>query len=59
MFEHVKANLFTIHGVLTTVLHVFIVVGFVTSYVVFQTQVMGIDPMAPLASTASGSHGKR
>lgn len=49
MFENVKANLFTIHGVLTTLVHVFVVVGFVTCYVAFQTQIMGVDPMAPVA----------
>jgi hypothetical protein len=54
MFEQVKANLFTIAGLITTFIHVFLVVGFICCYVAFQTQVMGVDPFAPKATVSGG-----
>jgi hypothetical protein len=45
MFEQVKANLFTVSGILITFVHVFVAVGFVTCWVAFQTQVLGNDPL--------------
>ncbi|MFN4894196.1 MAG: hypothetical protein ACK5HO_00245 [Pseudomonadota bacterium] len=44
MFESIKANIFTIHGILTTLIHVFLVVGFMTCWVAFQVQFMGNRP---------------
>jgi hypothetical protein len=53
MFDSVKANLFTVPGLVVTVIHVFVAVGFITCYVLFQTQIMGVDPMAPIAETST------
>lgn len=52
MFDEIKRNIFTIHGVITTVIHVFLVVGFVTSWVVFQVHVLGNDPVAAIQQSA-------
>jgi hypothetical protein len=46
MFDQIKAHLFSIPGIVTTFIHVFLVVGFVTCYMAFQTQVLGNDPLA-------------
>jgi hypothetical protein len=53
MFENIKANVFTIHGIITTLLHVFLVVGFVTCWVTFQVHVMGNRPSIPGATSIS------
>ena len=52
MFENIKANIFTIHGLLTTLIHVFLVVGFMTCWVTFQVQFMGNRPNAPWSNQA-------
>lgn len=57
MFDQVKANLFTIPGLIVTFIHVFVAVGFITCWVAFQTQIMGVDPLAPLQPTTKA--GKR
>lgn len=46
MFENIKANIFTIHGIVTTMIHLFLVVGFVTCWVTFQVHVLGNNPAA-------------
>lgn len=45
MFEKIKQDLFTIHGILTTLIHLCFVVGFVTCWIAYQTKVMGKDPL--------------
>ena len=52
MLNNVKSHLFTIDGILITVVHVCVVVGFVTCAIFFQTQVMGVDPFAPRTAAA-------
>lgn len=44
MLKKVKQDLFTITGILTTLIHLFIVVGAITTIIIFQTQVLGIQP---------------
>jgi hypothetical protein len=46
MFEKIKQDLFTIHGLVTTIMHVCFVVGIVTCWIAVQTQVLGNDPLA-------------
>lgn len=46
MFDEIKRNLFTIPGVIITLIHVFIAVGVITSWIFFQVQIMGNDPLA-------------
>ena len=58
MFDSVKTNLFTVHSIIEAFIYLFMVVGFVTCWILFQTQVMGNDPMAPLTQ-ATGSHGRK
>lgn len=48
MIQQVKENLFTIPGLIVTAIHLFVAVGGVTTWVLFQTQVMGVDPMAAM-----------
>jgi len=45
MFSRIKEDLFTLHGLCTTVLHVCFVVGVVTCWIAVQTQVLGNDPI--------------
>jgi hypothetical protein len=47
MFEKIKQDLLTIHGIVTTLIHMFLIVGGVTCWIAFQTQVLGKDPLAP------------
>jgi len=46
MFQKIKEDLFTIHGILTTLIHVCFVVGAITCWIGIQTQVLGNDPFA-------------
>jgi hypothetical protein len=55
MFENIKANVFTIHGIITTLIHLFLVVGFITCWVTFQVQVMGNRPSAPWSTQSPPS----
>lgn len=48
MIAKIKEDLFTIHGVVTTILHVCFVVGVVTCWIGVQTQVLGNDPVEQL-----------
>jgi hypothetical protein len=50
MFENIKNNIFTIHGVITTLIHLFLVVGFLTCWITFKVYVLGQRPVAPWAS---------
>jgi hypothetical protein len=60
MFDEIKKNIFTVHGVLTTMIHVFLAVGFVTTWVIVQVHVFGNDPTAVLQGpTASAPKGKK
>ena len=60
MFQQIKENIFTIHGLITTLIHLFLVVGFVTSWVTFQVHVLGNDPVEQFQQgMASGSSGKK
>lgn len=58
MFEQIKNNVFTIHGVITSLIHIFLIVGGVTSWILFQTQVMGFDPSKPPAAQTEKGKGK-
>jgi hypothetical protein len=44
MFQQIKENIFTIHGLITTIIHVFLVVGFVTCWITMQVKVFDNDP---------------
>ena len=55
MFEHIKANIFTIHGLITTLIHLFLVVGFLTCWITFKIYVLGERPVAPWAGQGSVS----
>lgn len=48
MFEQIKANIFTIHGVVTSLIHLFLVVGAVTVWIGTQVYVLGNDPVAQI-----------
>jgi hypothetical protein len=50
MFENIKNNIFTIHGVITTLIHLFLVVGFLTCWIAFKVYVLGQRPVAPWAN---------
>jgi len=50
MLKKVKEDLFTIPGILTTLIHVCFAVGLITSLILFQTEVMGIDPTRTIAT---------
>jgi hypothetical protein len=50
MFEHIKTNIFTIHGIITTMLHLFLVVGFLTCWITFKIYALGQRPVAPWAT---------
>jgi hypothetical protein len=55
MFENIKANIFTFHGVVTSLIHLFLVVGAVTVYMGVQVYVLGNDPVAQMqAATPKG-----
>lgn len=53
MFEQIKANLFTIHGIVTSLIHLFVVVGAVTVWIGTQVYVLGNDPVAQMQKSAS------
>lgn len=60
MFQQIKENIFTIHGLITTLIHMFLVVGFVTCWVTFQVHVLGNDPVEQFQQgMASSSSGKK
>lgn len=48
MFEQIKANIFSIHGVITSIIHLFLVVGAVTVWIGTQVYVLGNDPVAQI-----------
>lgn len=48
MFDQIKANLFTIHGIVTSLIHLFVVVGAVTVWIGTQVYVLGNDPVAAI-----------
>lgn len=58
MFGKVKEDLFTIHGIITTMIHVCFIVGFITSFMIFQTEVMGNDPVSAMSSATNLSKRK-
>lgn len=43
MMQEIKQNLFTIHGILTSAIHLLIIVGGLSSWIFFRVQVMGQD----------------
>jgi hypothetical protein len=53
MMNRIKEDLFTLHGLITTLLHVAFVVGAITSWVLIQSEVLGYDPKAPVMSSAT------
>jgi hypothetical protein len=55
MFEHIKANIFTIHGLITTLIHMFLIVGFLTCWITFKVYVLGERPVAPWAIQGQGN----
>jgi hypothetical protein len=54
MFANVKAHLFTVDGILITLVHVFVTVGFITCAIFFQTEILGHDPFGPRATVTGG-----
>jgi|688.fasta_scaffold1235004_2 hypothetical protein len=48
MFEQIKANIFTVHGIITSLIHLFLVVGAVTVWIGTQVYVLGNDPVAQM-----------
>jgi hypothetical protein len=44
MLQQIKDNLFTIHGIITTLLHLFLTIGLVLSVATFKIFVLGQDP---------------
>jgi hypothetical protein len=52
MLNRVKEDLFTVHGLITTLLHVAFVVGCITSWVLIQSEILGYDPKAPVMSAS-------
>ena len=61
MFHQVKENVFTLHALITTFIHLFLVVGFVTCWVTFQVHVLGNDPVEQFQQSVapSSSSGKK
>lgn len=61
MFQQIKENIFTLHGLFTTIIHVLLVVGFVTCWITVQVEVLGNDPTAVFQSAPSSpsTKGKR
>lgn len=51
MMQRIKEDLFTVHGLITTLLHVAFVVGAITSWVLIQSEVLGYDPKAPVVTS--------
>lgn len=48
MFDRIKDNIFSVHGVVTSLIHLCLVAGAVTLWVGLQLYVLGNDPMAQL-----------
>lgn len=48
MFDQIKANIFSIHGVITSIIHLFLVVGAVTVWIGTQVYILGNDPVAQI-----------
>lgn len=46
MFDKIKEGLFTVHGVVTSLIHLFVVVGAATVWIGVQIYVLGNDPVA-------------
>lgn len=59
MLDKIRQDLFTIHGVITTLLHVCIVVGIVTCWIGIQTQILGNDPLAAMQKQQTASTSKK
>lgn len=53
MFDQIKTNLFTIHGIVTSLIHLFVVVGAVTVWIGTQVYVLGNDPVASIQQSAT------
>ena len=47
--DKIKGDLLSISAIIVTILHVFIIVGGVTCWVMFQTQVLGNNPIKMIA----------
>jgi hypothetical protein len=58
LMTRVKDNIFSLSGLITTVIHVFMISGLVTCYIMFQSQVMGVDPMSGGKASAAQGKGK-
>jgi hypothetical protein len=58
LMSRVKDNIFSLSGLITTVIHVFMISGLVSCYILFQSQVMGVDPMAGTKAPAAQGKGK-
>lgn len=48
MFDRIKENIFSVHGVITSLIHLFLVTGAVTVWVGVQLYVLGNDPVAQI-----------
>lgn len=48
MFDRIKENIFSVHGVITSLIHLFLVVGAVTVWIGTQVYVLGNDPVAQI-----------
>lgn len=53
MLAKVKEDLFTLHGLITTAIHLCFLVGVVTTVMLFQTEVMGVDPTNAVTSVTN------
>ena len=58
MFDNIKQNLFTVHGLVTSFIHLFVVVGAATVWIGVQVYVLGNDPVAQIQQTTT-QKGKR
>lgn len=47
MMENIKGTLFTLHGLVASLIHVLIVVGFLSSFIYIQVAWYGEDMMIP------------
>ena len=45
ILHKIKADLFSISALIVTILHIFMIVGAVTSWIGVQTQILGNDPI--------------
>lgn len=53
MLEQIKNNLFTIHGFLTSMLHIMLIVGILASWIFVRVEVMGDDVAMSFPSTTA------